>query len=52
MALDLNGGSGFSQPLGASLYPPPPHHFRGAKRAFATYEADTERVSDPAAPRG
>ena len=28
-----------------SLYPPPPHHFRGAKRAFATYEADTEKVS-------
>jgi acetoacetate decarboxylase len=45
VALDLNGGSGYSQPLGASLYPPPPHHFRGAKRAFATYEADTERVS-------
>ena len=44
MALDLNGASGFSQPLGASLYPPPPHHFRGAKRAFATYEADTEKV--------
>jgi acetoacetate decarboxylase len=45
VALDLNGGSGFSQPLGGSLYPPPPHHFRGAKRAFATYEADTDSVS-------
>jgi acetoacetate decarboxylase len=45
VTLDLNGGSGVGLPLGASLYPPPPHHFRGAKRAFATYEADTERVS-------
>jgi acetoacetate decarboxylase len=43
--LDLNGGSGISQPFGGSLYPPPPHHFRGAKRAFATYEADTRNVS-------
>jgi acetoacetate decarboxylase len=43
--LDLTGGSGFSVPLGASLYPPPPHHFRGAQRAFATYEADAEGVA-------
>jgi acetoacetate decarboxylase len=45
MPLDLNGASGFSMPLGASLYPPPPHHFRGAQRAFAAYEADPDAVA-------
>jgi acetoacetate decarboxylase len=43
--LDINGGSGFSIPFGGSLYPPPPHHFRGAERVFATYEADPEKVA-------
>jgi acetoacetate decarboxylase len=40
MTLDLRGASGFSMPLGASLYPDPPHHFHGARQAFVTYEAD------------
>jgi acetoacetate decarboxylase len=31
-------------PLGASLYPPPPHHFRGARQAWATYEGDPDSV--------
>lgn len=45
MAIDLTGPSGFSMPMGASLYPPPPHHFHGAKLAWATYEADAEAVA-------
>jgi acetoacetate decarboxylase len=45
MALELNGSCGFSTPLGASLYPAPPHHFHGAKLAWATYEADLEQVA-------
>jgi acetoacetate decarboxylase len=45
MSLDLDGGSGYSMPLNGSLYPPPPHHFRGAQRAFAAYEADPDAVS-------
>jgi acetoacetate decarboxylase len=40
MPLDLKGASGFSMPLGASLYPVPPHHFHGARQAWASYEAD------------
>jgi len=32
-------------PLGASLYPPPPHHFHAAKMAYARYEADPEAVA-------
>jgi acetoacetate decarboxylase len=43
--VDLNGGSGFSIPLGGSLYPPPPHHFRGAQRGVATYEADPDAIA-------
>ena len=31
-------------PLGASLYPAPPHHFRGACQAWASYEADPANV--------
>jgi acetoacetate decarboxylase len=42
--LELGGGSGFAMPLGASLYPEPPHHFRGAQQAWATYEADADSV--------
>jgi acetoacetate decarboxylase len=45
MTLDLRGASGFSMPLGASLYPDPPHHFHGARQAFATYEAEASAVS-------
>jgi acetoacetate decarboxylase len=45
MSLDLKGASGFSMPLGASLYPEPPHHFHGARQAWATYEANTAPVS-------
>jgi acetoacetate decarboxylase len=44
MTLDLKGASGFSMPLGGSLYPEPPHHFHGARQAFATYEADSASV--------
>jgi acetoacetate decarboxylase len=44
MSLDLKGASGFSMPLGASLYPEPPHHFHGARQAWATYEANTATV--------
>jgi acetoacetate decarboxylase len=44
MTLDLKGASGFSMPLGASLYPEPPHHFHGARQAFATYEAEANSV--------
>jgi acetoacetate decarboxylase len=44
MSLDLKGRSGFSMPLGGSLYPEPPHHFHGARQAWATYEADPARV--------
>jgi acetoacetate decarboxylase len=44
MPLDLKGHSGFSMPLGASLYPAPPHHFHGARQAWATYEADSAKV--------
>jgi len=39
------GSSGFSMPLGGSAYPAPPHHFRGAEQAWATYEADREAVA-------
>jgi acetoacetate decarboxylase len=46
MTIDLNGQSGFSAPFGASLYPPPPYHFRGAQRAVATYEANAESVRE------
>ena len=42
--LDLHT-SGFSMPLGASIYPPPPHHFRGAEQAWAVYEADADAVA-------
>jgi acetoacetate decarboxylase len=45
VAFDLNGAAGISIPFGGSLYPPPPHHFRGAQRAVATYEADAELVA-------
>jgi acetoacetate decarboxylase len=45
MAIDLTGPSGFSMPMGASLYPAPPHHFHGAKLAWATYEADPEAIA-------
>jgi acetoacetate decarboxylase len=31
-------------PLGGSLYPAPPHHFHGAKLAWATYEAEPASV--------
>jgi acetoacetate decarboxylase len=44
MPLDLKGHSGFSMPLGGSLYPEPPHHFHGARQAWATYEADPNTV--------
>jgi acetoacetate decarboxylase len=44
MPLDLKGASGFSMPLGASLYPVPPHHFHAARQAWATYEADNASV--------
>ena len=44
MPLDLNGRSGFSMPLGGSLYPAPPHHFHGARQAWATYESDGDKV--------
>ena len=44
MTLDLKGKSGFSMPLGASLYPDPPHHFHGARQAWANYEADGSGV--------
>jgi acetoacetate decarboxylase len=44
MPLDLNGASGFSAPLGGSLYPRPPHHFHGAKLAWATFETDPVAV--------
>ena len=44
MPVDFSGASGFSMPLGGSLYPAPPYHFRGAQRAFATYEADADTV--------
>lgn len=45
MPLDLNGASGFSAPLAGSLYPSPPHHFHGAKLAWATYETDPAAVA-------
>ena len=45
MSIDVNGKSGFSMPLGASLYPPPPHHFHGAKMAYARFEADPAAVA-------
>jgi acetoacetate decarboxylase len=44
MTLDLKGASGFSMPLGASLYPEPPPHFHGARQAFAAYEAEMSSV--------
>jgi acetoacetate decarboxylase len=44
VSLDLHGADGFSMPLGGALYPPPPHEFRGARQAWATYEGDAERV--------
>jgi acetoacetate decarboxylase len=44
MPLDLKGRSGFSMPLGGSLYPAPPHHFHGARQAWATYESDGDKV--------
>jgi acetoacetate decarboxylase len=44
MALELGGSSGFSMPLGGSLYPAPPHHFHGAKLAWATYTAELASV--------
>jgi acetoacetate decarboxylase len=44
MSLELGGESGFSMPLGASLYPAPPHHFHNATQAWATYEADAVSV--------
>ena len=59
MSIDVNGKSGFSMPLGASLYPPPPHHFHGARMAYARFEADPVAVAsmlppgvtaDPVAP--
>ncbi len=59
MPIDLKGGSGFSMPLGGSLYPEPPHHFHGARLAWARYEADPAAVAalllpgletDPVAP--
>jgi acetoacetate decarboxylase len=45
MAIEINGNSGFSMPFGASLYPAPPHHFLGAKNAWARYEADPKAVA-------
>jgi acetoacetate decarboxylase len=45
MPIEFAGGSGFSMPLGASLYPPPPHHFHAAKMAYARYEADPVAVA-------
>jgi acetoacetate decarboxylase len=45
MSLHLNGASGFSMPLGASLYPAPPHHFHAARQAWATYESDAASVA-------
>lgn len=44
MALELTGGDGFAMPLGASLYPPPPYHFKAAQQAWVTYEGDPEQV--------
>jgi acetoacetate decarboxylase len=44
MPLDLKGRPGFSMPLGGSLYPAPPHHFHGARQAWATYESDGDKV--------
>ena len=35
---------GFSMPLGASLYPPPPYEFRRAEQAWVQFEADSEAV--------
>ena len=35
---------GFSMPLGASLYPPPPYEFRRADQAWIQYEVDTEAI--------
>ena len=59
MSIEVDGTSGFSMPLGASLYPPPPYHYHGARMAFARYEADPVAVAsmlppgvtaDPVAP--
>ena len=45
MAISFDGASGFSMPLGASLYPPPPFHFHGARMAYARFEADPAAVA-------
>ena len=59
MSIKVDGTSGFSMPLGASLYPPPPYHYHGARMAYARYEADPVAVAsmlppgvtaDPVAP--
>ncbi len=59
MSIEVDGTSGFSMPLGASLYPPPPYHYHGARMAYARYEADPVAVAsmlppgvtaDPVAP--
>jgi acetoacetate decarboxylase len=42
--LDLTGASGYSMPLGASLYPPPPYHYKGALQAWASYEGYGDEV--------
>jgi acetoacetate decarboxylase len=44
MAMDLNT-AGFSMPLGASLYPPPPYEFRDAEQISLCFEADGAAVS-------
>lgn len=37
--------AGFSMPLGASLYPPPPYEFRDAEQISVCFTADAEAVS-------
>lgn len=44
MAYEL-GAAGFSMPLGASLYPPPPYEFRDAEQVSICFEADASAVS-------
>jgi len=45
MTIGFDGTSGFSMPLGASLYPEPPYHFHGARIATARFEADPAVVA-------
>jgi acetoacetate decarboxylase len=45
VTIGFQGAYGFSMPLGASLYPAPPHHFHGARLAWARYEADPAAVA-------